>query len=124
MAYYDDDITTADELIREFGEIAQFVRMSTVTPNPDEPWNTGQPVEQSQDIPCVFLNFNTQQQYFQGSEIPRGAKKILMSCVGLDGEVPLQSQIRRANGEIWKVNNFKLLDPNGQRILYTLMGVQ
>lgn len=124
MAYYDDDIATADELIREFGEIAQFVRMSTVTPDPDEPWNTDEPTEEAQSIPCVFLNFGTQQQYFQGSEIPRGAKKILMSCVGLDGVVPLQAQIRRANGEIWKVNNFKLLDPNGQRILYTIMGVQ
>lgn len=124
MAYYDDDIATAEELIREFGVGCLLTRMSTVSPNPDEPWEVGQPVEDSVPVQCVFLNFGTQQVLFNGTEIPRGAKKILLSCQSLVGAVPLAAHIKNPNGDVWKIENFKLLDPNGQRILYTIMGVQ
>lgn len=124
MGYYDGEVKDAEEQIREAGELVQFVRLTTTEPDPDAPWNGGEVTEESQDLYCVFLNFGNSIQYFQGTSVPRGAKKILMPCLNLQGEVPLQSQIRRANGEVWKVEAYKLLDPNGQRILYTIMGVQ
>lgn len=122
MGTFDADIQTARELIAENGELGSLTVMATAD-NVDEPWNPGVPTEQTVQAAMVFLNFNLHgsgEKYFEGSLIHAGDKKVLLAADGLSVQPNLNALVTRADGSKWKVVNVKLLDPNGQRILYTM----
>lgn len=120
MAAFDDDIQTAKELIEEFGEQATVRRIT-----PGVPTVPGQPVPPTvTNIPvsAVWLNYNLQSSgelYVGGSLIKSTDKKVLVAALDVQDISP-SDQIIRATGEVFKVVNAKLLDPNGQKILWTL----
>lgn len=127
MGVYDEDIQTAFELIQESGEKAKLVRFASVVPDPDKPWDTNPPAREEQDIVAVFLNFNMQgsgQTYWNGTEVHSGDKKVLVAAQGNTWPPNLQGQIVRENGSVWKIENIKTLDPNGQLILHTIQARQ
>lgn len=130
MARFDDDIRMAAEMIREDGELATLKVVETVA-DPNEPWNPGEPVERIHNAYMVFLNFSDQSnsgsaglRYFNGTEIQEGDKKVLLAAQGLPFPPKLQATIARKDGSLWKIENIKGLDPNGQQILYTILARQ
>lgn len=125
MGYYDADIADAQELLREFGERCQL-EQSVSTEEAGKPWRNGQTVTKVQDVDCAFLDFGgrNERTFFQNTEVQRGDKKILMGCLGLEWQPDLNCTVVRASGQRWKVEAFKDLNPNGQHILYTMLGRQ
>ena len=127
MGRFDDDINMAAEMIREDGELASLTVVEQAE-NPDRPWEPSEPVERTHDAPMVFLNFTDQsnagsagQRYFNGTQIEEGDKKVLLAAKGLPFPPKLQATITRKDGSLWKIENIKTLDPNGQHILYTIL---
>ena len=119
MGYFDSEIATAAELIKENGERAQLIRFVPVAGAKD--WEPAEPTDETLDVDAVFLNFNLQTSgttYWNGTEVITGDKKVLIAA-GLAWDPELQGQVKRADGSVWKIQNVKLLDPNGQKILFT-----
>lgn len=120
MGAYDSDIQTAAELIKEFGEACTLVRFVPVAGAKD--WEPAEPTDELLPVHAAFLNFNLQTSgttYWNGTEVLTGDKKVLIAAAGLAWDPELQGQVRRADGSVWKIQNVKLLDPNGQKILFT-----
>ena len=124
MGVFDDDIATAKELITESGESA-FIRrvVPGARPIPDlQPWVAVPPTTSDIPVSAVFLNYNFQssgEPHVGGSLIKAGDKKVLIAAADI-GDITASDLIVRANGDVWKVVNPKLLDPNGQKILWTV----
>lgn len=124
MAAFDDDIQTAKELIAEFGEISKVRRVVPgARPVPDpEPWKPVPPTTVDVDVTAVWLNYNSQSSgelYVGGSLVKSTDKKVLVAALDIQ-DITSSDQIIRSDGEVFKVVNAKLLDPNGQKILWTL----
>jgi hypothetical protein len=123
---YDEDIRTADELLREAGEACVLRVFDAVVPDPAKPWEPGAPTQRTQPVVCAFLDFGTSsgspggQVYFQNELVVRGDKKVLISALALDFAPSLGCQLERKSGELWTVVALKDLNPNGQHVLYTL----
>lgn len=122
MAAFDDDIQTAKELIAENGEISKVRRTTPGVPDPAAPWKPVVPTTVEVEVAAVFLNYNFQSSgelYVGGSLVKSTDKKVLVAALDIQDITPSDSLVR-ADGSVWKVVNAKLLDPNGQKILWTL----
>src|SRR5690606_37452542 len=127
MARFDRAIQTALKLIKKNGEDTQLIVYTQQVDDPAKPWNGGEPTEQMLTARMVFLNFTEQgtsmnagERYFEGSLIQQGDKKVLLAAAGLVFDPQLNGELVRKDGTIWKIVQMKLLDPNGQKILWTL----
>lgn len=131
MGTFDGEQQDALELITEFGENAQLKKYTTTTPDNAKPWETGTPALQTQMARMVFLNFTDQsnsgkagERYFEGTLVQTGDKKVLVAALGLSFDPEVGMALVRADGTMWKVENVKGLDPNGQQILFTILARQ
>lgn len=122
MAYYDDDIQTADEMIREFGKDIQLKRI-TPSDNPDEPWESGEESEVVSTVPAVFLNFTSRDlaTFRDRADMPElkvSDRKVLIPGMYAE-KITSDDVLIDENGQ-WEVLFCLDLSPNGQKILYTL----
>lgn len=126
MAAFDGDIQTAKELIAEFGEVSKVRRVIPGEPDPAAPWKPVQPTTVEVPVTAVWLNYNFQSSgelYVGGSLVKTGDKKVLVAALDISDITPSDLLVR-ADGSVYKVVNAKLLDPNGQKILWTLQAEQ
>ena len=123
MGVYDGERQDALDLIREFGEQAT-IRVFTEARDPDKEWEAADPSYVDISTAAVFLNFSDNnssgERYWNGTLVHQGDKKVFVAAKGLSGNPNLHAQVIRADGSKWTVHNLKLLDPNGEKILYTL----
>lgn len=122
MAQFDGEIQDAKDLITENGEVARVRRITPGVPNPAEPWKPVPPTTVEVEVAAVFLNYNLQssgEPYVNGSLIKTGDKKVLVAALDIT-DITSSDKIIRADGTVYQVINPKLLDPNGQKILWTL----
>ena len=123
MGVYDEDIQDAKELIAESGEVSTIRRTTPGVPNPAKPWEPVVPVVTNVQVTAVWLNYafkSSGEAYTNGSLVKTGDKKVLVAALDLPSGLTVSDQIVREGGELYKIENIKLLDPNGQRILYEL----
>lgn len=124
MGTYDSQVALALRLIREKGGPATYVEMQPQTGGND--WDPADSTPVNHGVDAVFLNLNLQtsgETFWNGTQVMQGDKKVLMAGAALAARVNINGEIHRVvDGvtEKWKIINNKLLDPNGQRILYTL----
>lgn len=125
MGVYDEDIATAEEMIREAGKPVQIVRtVPGAPPDPTKPWIPGEPVETLDDAYAVFLNFNQQDMEtlskMEGaSEIQASDRKVLLAAAALTGKPTINDKLRDTTGD-WAIEWVQELSPNGENILYTM----
>ena len=127
MAQYDRAIATALKLIKKFGGDTELTVHTSTAADASKPWRAGAPAEQKLTARMAFLNFSSQgnsegsgERYFEGSLIQQGDKKVLLAAAGLAFDPALNAELKRKDGSIWKVVQMKLLDPNEQKVLWTL----
>lgn len=121
MGRFDSSQLLAQRLIDLNGETATLTVFTTVTPDPDKPWLPGDSAEQDVPVRAVFLNYNDQEAgktYADGTEIHQDDKKVLIAALGLTIDPNLQGTITRQDGTVLRIVKVKLLDPNGQKILF------
>lgn len=121
MRRFDSSQLLAKRLIDLNGEDAVVTVFTSTTPDPDKPWLPGESAAQDVPVRAVFLNYNTQDSgrtYADGSDIQRDDKKVLIAALGLTADPNLQGTITRQDGTKLRVLKVKLLDPNGQKILF------
>lgn len=124
MGVYDSDIASALESIREAGETSVLRSNAPGVENPDKPWLSVPAVPTNTDVAAVWLNYNLQGAgQTQDSLVKASDKKVLVAASGAP-EITTSDQLVRADGSVWKIENVKLLDPNGERILYELQARQ
>lgn len=124
MGTYDRQVATAERLIREKGKPVQVVRQSTTLPDPDRPWEPGEPVETLTDAHGVFLNFNardmeTMSKMAGASEIQSSDRKVLLAAAAAGAPLTTNDKLRDADGD-WSIEWVEVLAPNGENILYTV----
>ena len=124
MGTYDRQVATAERLIREKGKPVQVVRQSTTLPDPDRPWEPGEPVETLTDAYGVFLNFNaedmeTMSKMAGASEIQSSDRKVLLAAAAAGAPLTTNDKLRDADGD-WSIEWAQVLAPNGENILYTV----
>jgi len=124
MGTYDRQVATAERLIREKGKPVQVVRQSTTLPDPDRPWEPGEPVETLTDAYGVFLNFNAQDMETMSkmagaSEIQSSDRKVLLAAAAAGAPLTTNDKLRDADGD-WSIEWVQVLAPNGENILYTV----
>lgn len=121
MGRFDSSIQLAKRLIDLNGEDAVLRVFTATTPDPTKPWLPGESVPQDVPVRAVFLNYNTQdagKTYSDDTEIHRDDKKVLIAAMGLPVEPSMKGNVIRQDGTVFRVIKIKLLDPNGQKILY------
>jgi len=121
MGRFDSSQLLAKRLIDLNGEDAVVTVFTTTTPDPTKPWLPGESTPQDVPVRAVFLNYNTQESgktYADGTDIHRDDKKVLIAALGLPVDPNLQGTITRQDGTKFRVIKVKLLDPNGQKILF------
>ena len=119
MARFDSAQALAQRLIAKNGEDVTVTVFTTNIPDANKPHLAGNSTPQSVSAKAVFLNYNTQDSaktYADGSDIHRDDKKVLIAAK--DVTINLQGTITRQNGMKYRIIKVKLLDPNGQKILY------
>lgn len=124
MGTYDRQVATAERLIREKGKPVQVVRQSTTLPDPDRPWEPGEPVETLTDAYGVFLNFNaadmeTMSKMAGASEVQASDRKVLLAAAAAGAPLTTNDKLRDADGD-WSIEWVQVLAPNGENILYTV----
>lgn len=124
MGNYDRQVATAERLIREKGKPVQVVRQSTTLPDPNRPWEPGEPVETLTDAYGVFLNFNAQDMETMSkmagaSEIQSSDRKVLLAAAAAGAPLTTNDKLRDADGD-WSIEWVQVLAPNGENILYTV----
>lgn len=124
MGTYDRQVATAERLIREKGKPVQVVRQLTTLPDPDRPWEPGEPVETLTDAYGVFLNFNAQDMETMSkmagaSEIQSSDRKVLLAAAAAGAPLTTNDKLRDADGD-WSIEWVQVLAPNGENILYTV----
>lgn len=124
MGTYDRQVATAERLIREKGKPVQVVRQSTTLPDPNRPWEPGEPVETLTDAYGVFLNFNAQDMETMSkmagaSEIQSSDRKVLLAAAAAGAPLTTNDKLRDADGD-WSIEWVQVLAPNGENILYTV----
>lgn len=124
MGTYDRQAATAERLIREKGKPVQVVRQSTTLPDPDRPWEPGEPTETLTDAYGVFLNFNVQDMETMGkmagaSEVQSSDRKVLLAAAAAGAPLTTNDKLRDADGD-WSIEWVQVLAPNGENILYTV----
>lgn len=128
MRRFDSAQALAKRLIDLNGEAATLTVFTSTTPDPDKPWLPGDSASQDVPVKAVFLNYSLKeagQTYGDGTEIHKDDKKILIAAIGLGADPNLQGTILRADGVTkLRIIRVKLLDPNGQKILFEVQGRQ
>lgn len=122
MGVFDEEIQDAKELIAENGEVSTIRRTIPGVPDPATPWKPVVPVVTNVPVTAVWLNYafkTSGEAYTNGSLVKTGDKKVLVAALDI-ADITVSDQIVRADGTVFKIGNVKLLDPNGQRILYEL----
>lgn len=120
MGRFDSQQLLAKRLISLNGEDAVITNQSTQDVV-DKPWLNGPAVPTPINCKAVFFNYTTQdagKRYEDGTEIHLDDKKVLVAAHGLSAVPDIQSTITRADGTVYRVMKVKLLDPNGQKILF------
>lgn len=120
MGRFDSSIALARRLISVNGEDATITnqRVGDVA---GKPWLNGPATKTTITCKAVFLNYTTQdagKRYSDDTEVHLDDKKVLVAAQGLTAVPDLPATITRADGTEYRVLKIKLLDPNGQRILY------
>lgn len=123
MGAYDEDITTALELIAEAGKPVVLVRLTESAP-PANPWDNGTPAEVLEPAVAVFLNFSSKDVATRvgmkgAPEIDANHRKVLMPASGLLSAPTTKDVVRDEEGD-WSIVYVNTLSPNGQDILHTL----
>lgn len=112
---------TALRLITRNGEVATLKTRVDGTPaDPTKPWEPAAPTTTSQSVNAVFLDIAESR--VDGTLIERGDLEVLIA--GTDPTTPPEannSQIVRASGETFEVVEVKILAPNEDTILYSLV---
>jgi hypothetical protein len=120
---YDRQIATAQRLIRDKGELSTLLRVAPTAAG-GTPWRPGAyPAPTELPVGAVWLNYNLRDSGNMNapdSLIKAGDKKVLVAAADIPGGITVSDQIKRADGTVYKIENSKLLDPNGQAILYEL----
>jgi hypothetical protein len=120
---YDRQIATAQRLIRDKGELSTLLRV-TPTAAGGTPWRPGAYAAPAElPVGAVWLNYNLRDSGSMDapeSLIKVGDKKVLVAAVDVPGGITVSDRLRRVDGTVYNVENVKLLDPNGQAILYEL----
>lgn len=120
MGVFDRQILTAQRLIEKYGQLVVWRQYTVTTPVASEPWNkTNTPVNNEAWICFLPLKQETKKtlQALTGNEIPTGQFYGLMGAVNF---IPSpKDKVIRDSKEI-TVKDFKILNPNGQIILYTI----
>lgn len=122
MGRFDSAQKLAQKLIAKYGETSKLTVFTTID-DPDKPWLSGQAGEQSVFVRAVYLNYDNMDAgmtFSEGSEIQRDDKKVLIAAKGLPIDPNLQGTITRADGRVLRIVKMKLLDPDGQKILFEL----
>ena len=129
MARFDSSIALAKRLIEKNGETATLRRPVDGTP-PDaaKPWEPGAPTNLDASVSAVFLGQEAARVF--GVTLKEGEQMVLvpssdLATAGSDSgrfvPDPSTDKVVRASGELWTIVTSKPLDPNGQRILETLV---
>jgi hypothetical protein len=126
MGVYDSQIETARRLIAAKGGPCTLV-VTTSAVDPAKPWDT-RPVDTEQSTPCtgVFLRFKTGEYgttFANGDVIQQADRKVLVAAKDLAFSPKLKGYLVRnlpSGDENWAVVGIDTLDPNGEKILYTL----
>lgn len=120
MGVFDRQAETARRLIDKYGETSTIRR---VTPGvPTVPGKPVPPTVVNVSVRAAWLNYNLQtsgEPYVGGSLIKTGDKKVLVAALDIV-DITASDLIVRADGTVYKIENPKLLDPNGQKILWAL----
>lgn len=122
MGVFDEDIESARELIAESGEDCSIKTVRPGVADPTRSWEAVPSVETNVQVKAVFLNYKLAQSgeaYTNGSLIKTGDKKVLIAAASIF-EILQSDHVVRANGDVYKIQNVKTLDPNGQHILHEL----
>lgn len=118
MGTFDEEIALAKELIEENGQAITIRRTSQATaPDADVPWKQGAATDTDSPALGVFLDYNRKE--IDGEVIKQGDQKVLVPAQDL-AIVPQVDDVLLRGSEIWSIINVNELNPNGQRILYTL----
>jgi hypothetical protein len=118
MGVFDEEVALAKELIEENGQAIIIRRTGqAAAPDVDQPWKLGAPTDTDAPTLGVFLDYNRKE--IDGEVIKQGDQKVLVPAQGLT-IVPAVDDVLLRGAEIWSIINVNELNPNGQRILYTL----
>ena len=112
MSFYGDLALTADDLLKEFGQV---VTIRTQTPGGYDP-ETGTSAITTVDTVgngCVF-DYGTDA--IDGTMIVQGDKQLLLSPVGM-GESGIDD-LAIIGGVTWRITRVKALSPAGVAVLY------
>lgn len=126
MATYDSAVALARRLIDKKGGRTVLIKAgSPVTPDEDKPWEqeSSDPATTSKTIKAVFLDFaslgSAPKRFADGTLVQEGDKQVYLSASSLGSiVVGLNDILQRADGSRWIVKTAKLLDPDGQKILW------
>lgn len=123
MGVYDRQIATAQKLIQQKGEQSTLLRVAPTAAGGME-WRPGAyPPPAELPVNAVWLNYNLKESGSMNaadSLIKVGDKKVLVAAVDVPGGITVADRLRRLDGAVYNVQNVKLLDPNGEAILYEL----
>ena len=133
MARFDRQIETALRLIAKNGELVTWRAINDPTPtdpndlaptDPNRPWLPGAATLTDHDVIICFLPATSSNLRTYGSfsfmnktEVPSGL------VIGLMGQVDFEPNLKDVvirNGRELRIVDFDVLDPNGQKILYTV----
>lgn len=120
MGVYDRQRATALRMIAAKGELVEWTNYAEPVVDPDKPWLGGTPVATKYDVSVLFLPASLPLlTYRKDSEVP------VKSEIGYMGSVPFElsatDTLKRANGEIYRLQKPTVYDPNGEgAILYIL----
>lgn len=118
MATFDRQQESAKKLIAKFGQKVKLVTFTTAIPDLNKPWEPATPTRIEQDVDAVFLKY--EQGNIDGQLIQAGDQKVLIPAVDAVTDDPnVQGQIVRGS-EIWKIISVGPLNPNGEKIMFTV----
>jgi hypothetical protein len=121
MGVFDEEVATALELIKEFGQQVTW-RQPVSTADAAEPWKAGtQTTTEHKPYICFVPVNNAQWRKFmallKGTEVPVGR---LAGLMGAQKFKPTLKDVVIRNGATLRINDIDELNPNGQVVLYTL----
>lgn len=121
MAVFDRQTETALKQIAKNGQFVDWCKEDNSAPT-DEPWNSEETPELKTQVKICFLPLNQNDLatfgYANFTDVPQGAVKGLMGRVPF--EVSLKDWVMR-DGKKLNVDRVKVLEPNGEKILFTLV---
>jgi hypothetical protein len=116
-AFFQEFIDLADDLIRENGEISTLTRRLVETEG-DMPWRPEEVETEDTDVAAVYFDEVTSRKL---ALVKEGHSIALLSTLSPEFE-PNASNcfLTRANGDRLEIVNVQPLNPNGEKILWTV----